>query len=946
MHLLHRALLLFLVAGSVTVSAQTGKISGTITDAETGLPFPGANVRIDGTTQGASTDVDGRYSIIGVRPGEYDVVVSFLGYRSQRVEGVRVRIDLTTTVDAAIQPEAIEGEEVIVEADRALFQRDVTATTATVSGDEIRELPVENFADVVGLQAGVVGSGGNLHFRGGRAGEVGYWVDGVPVGDVYDGGLALEIENESVQEVQVVTGAFNAEYGQALSGIVNVVTRDGTNDFEGGLEIWGGDYLSNEAGLESGSDLAIFPGTGTDDLRPTDVRNLEATLAGPVLRDRLFFFASARHFANEGHIYGRRLFTRDGVGIDDFGRLAVIDSVGAPGARVSTRGDSSLVSLNPYEKTSGQLKLTLALPAGMRLSANVLGSLEDYRDASFDNFYLPDASRQNGRLARTAILKFTHLLSNSTFYEIGLTNNYSRFENFLFEDPLDERYQDNRFIGFREDRLFSGFALGGTDNGRFRRTTDTWLAKIDLSSQVHPAHLVKTGVEVRQHELTFLDQFTFVQNGTTFLVDGEPQRAILLTSGDYDYTPVEAAVYVQDKVEVGGLIINAGLRLDYFDSNGVVFSDPTDPATVFPNLRRCVNVEAGRCVPDEQGVVQFREDPFTPDELFDDAEATWAVSPRLGVAFPITEGGVVHFSYGQFFQVPNFELLYQNPYFQLGSGGSGLIGLVGNANLKPEQTINGEIGLKQEITRNSAVELTAYYRDIRNLAGTATDPIVIAGTSARYGQLVNSDFGFVRGVIFRFDQRIGESLFGGFDYTYQVARANSSDPSQVYNAAAARQQIERQIVPTGWDQRHTVNGSLNYTNAALDAGFGLLASYGSGTPYTPVRTSRVTGGTVPPSVIPLNSEIRPASLNVNLTAYKNVGIGPARAQLWAKVDNVFDARNETNIFGDTGRATYTLEQTIEATTFRGDPAFLARRYTRPDFFSQPRRVVLGLRVNL
>ena len=907
--------------GLATVaSAQSGKIAGTVTDAETGDPFPGVNVRIEGTTQGASTDVDGRYAIIGVRPGEYTVVVSFVGYQAQRVEGVRVRIDLTTTVDAAIRPEAIEGEEVVVEADRELFQRDVTATTATVSGEEIRELPVENFSEVVGLQAGVVGTGGELHFRGGRGGEVGYRIDGVPV----------------------------AEYGQALSGIVNVVTRDGTNDFEGGLELWGGDYLTGEGAAgdaPTGAALTLFPGTGATDLDPTNVRNLEATLAGPVLRDRLFFFASGRHFANDGYIYGRRLFTAESVGYDDFGRLAFVDSVGVPGSRVSTLGDSSLVSLNPYQKTSGQFKLTANLPAGMRLAANVLASTEDYRDAGFDYFYLPDARRQNARLARTSILKLTHLLSNSTFYEIGLTNNYSRFENYLFEDPLDARYRDNEFLGFRENRLYSGFAIGGTDNGRFRRTTDTWLAKADLSSQVHPAHLVKTGIEARRHRLTFLDQYTFVQEGTTFTVDGQTQDRLLFTTGDYDYTPVEFAAYLQDKVEVGGLIINAGLRFDYFDSNGVVFADPTDPGTVFPTLRQCVNVADGRCVPDENGVVQLREDPYTPDELFDDAEATWQISPRLGVAFPITASGVVHFSYGQFFQIPNFELLYQNPYFQLGSGGSGLIGLVGNANLKPEQTINGEIGIKQEIGSTAAVELTAYYRDIRNLAGTATDPLVIAGTSARYGRLVNSDFGFVRGVILRVDQRIGDALYGGFDYTYQVARANASDPSQVYNAAAARQQIERQIVPTGWDQRHTLNASLTYRNDALDAGFGLLANYGSGTPYTPARTSRVTGGTIPPSVIPLNSEIRPSTFNVNLTAYKNLAVGPTRVQVWTKVDNVFDTRNETGIFGDTGRATYTLEQSIEATTFQGDPGFLSQRYTRPDFFSQPRRIVLGLRLN-
>ena len=928
-------------------SAQSGKIVGTVTDATTGEPIPGANVRIDGTTQGASTNFDGEYVIIGVRPDTYSLIFSYIGYQSHRVENVRVRIDLTTTVDAAIQEETFGGEEIVVQANRELFQKDVTATTATVSGDEIRELPVENFDQVVSLQAGVVNSGGQSHFRGGRAGEVGYLVDGVPVGDVYDGGLALEIENESVQELQVVTGAFNAEYGQALSGIVNVVTRDGSNDFEGGIEVWGGDYASRESSPESGvAQASLFPGTGTSDLDPTNVRNLEGTLAGPVLKDRVFFFASGRYFANDGWIFGRNVFTRNSVGLSPIGQLTLLDPDDVEEGGAAVRGDSSLVSLNPYEKASGQFKLTFNLGSGLRLSANLLASQEDYRDANFDYYYIPEASRQNQRFARTSLLKFTHLISNTTFYEVGLTNNFSRFENYLFEDPLDDRYTDTRFLGFREGQLFSGFAIGGTDNGRFQRTTDTWLAKADVSSQVHPAHLVKTGVEARRHNLTFLDQFTFVQEGLTFDTGNGPQNGILFTNADYEYSPVELAAYIQDKVEIGGLIINAGLRFDYFDSNGRVLRDRQDPNALFENLRRCQEVINNDCTTDENGNPLLRDDPITPDAFFEDAEPTWQISPRLGVAFPISTGGVVHFSYGQFFQVPNFELLYQNPYFRLSSGGSGLIGLIGNANLKPEQTINGEIGLKQELSATSAIELTAYYRDIRNLAGTATEPIVIRGTSARYGQLVNSDFGFVRGIILRFDQRIGQKLFGGFDYTFQVARANSSDPDQAYNAAAARQGVELQIVPTNWDQRHTVNASLTYADSDLDAGFGLLASYGSGTPYTPALLSNLTGGAVPPSVTPINSEIRPSSFSVNLNAYKNIRIGPSRLQVFSRVDNLFDARNETSIFGDTGRATYSLEQAVEARNFRGADAVLDQRYTRPTFFSQPRRVVLGLRVNV
>ncbi len=921
------ALLAVLVGGAA--SAQTGKIRGTVTDAS-GEGLPGVNVFIEGTTQGTATDFDGKYSIIGLRPDTYDVVFSSVGYRNTRVEGVRVSIDLTTTIDAELQEDIIEGEEVVVTAERALVQKDITATTAFVSGDEIDALPVENFSEVVELQAGVV----NGHFRGGRIGEVGYWVDGLPVSDVYDGGLSLSIENDMVQEAQVVTGAFNAEYGQALSGIVNVVTKDGSDEFEGTFSGFLGDYLSGQKNLVG--ETAIFPGLG--EISATAVQNAEGSLGGPILPGRLFFFTSGRYFKNDGWIFGRDVFRAQDVALNDTTqRLGLVTPGGS--------GDSSMVALNPFEKASGQFKLTARLGRGMRIAANVIASQEDFQDYELDRFFFPSSQRQKRRQALSTYLKWTHTLSNATFYDLGFTNNYTEFNDFLFEDPNDERYREGRYFEFIDPLQTSGFRIGGTDNRRFRRSTNTLLAKLDVTSQVNEANLVKVGVEGRYHTLDFADEFVVVIDEAGQTPEG--RRQFVADNGRYRYHPVEVSGYVQDKIELGGLIINAGVRLDFFDSNGVVFRDPRDPQAVFLENRLVLRDEAGDPILDERGNLQPGLDEngrldYTPERYFEAAESTWKLSPRLGVAFPITEGGVVHFSYGQFFQVPNFELLYQNPYFTLGSGGSGLIGLVGNANLKPEETISGEIGLKQTLSQSSVIEVTAYYRNIRNLTGTATDPIRVEGSSARYGRLVNSDFGFVRGFIARFDQRIGRDLYAGFDYTFQVARSNASDPDQAYNAAAGEGPLEQQILPTNWDQRHTFTASLTYDNPRFDAGFGLLMSYGSGEPYTPNRSTLQTG-TIVPTRIPLNSEIKPATVNLNLSAYKTVRLtGDHSVRLFTKIDNLLDTRNENGVFGDTGRATYSLQRNVDLATFRGNPNLLNRNYVQPGLFSQPRRVVVGL----
>ncbi len=884
--------LVFMLAGSSAMAQTTGKIAGVVTDADFGSGLPGVNVFIEGTTQGTATNVDGSYSIIGVPPGTYTVVASYIGFATQKTENVIVNAGLTVEVDFELREEVFEGEEIVVVAEKPLVQKDLTATTAIVSGDEIRSLPVENFGQVLGLQAGVV----NGHFRGGRIGEVGYWVDGMPVTDVFDGSLGVSVENNMVDELQVVTGAFNAEYGQAMSGIVNIVTRDGNNNFSGGLRTFLGDYVS------SNDDLFW----NLDSFSPTAVRNIEGDFSGPIKKEKLFFNTSARYFSNEGHLYGRRVFEPQDVGIDQTGRLTLLNPGGS--------GDSTFASLNPYEKLSGQAKLTYKM-GNMKFALTGIASREDFRGGggTHDFQYMPDGRRDETKDAFTTFFKVTHTLTATTFYELGLTRTRTEFDSFLFDDPLDPRYLDNDYLGFTDGIQTSNFRIGGTDNGRFNRSTETYLAKLDVTSQVNQRNMVKAGLEFRRHDLSFSDEFTAV-----FPVGNEFEKS-LRSNGNYQRNPIEASAYIQDKIEFDGLIVNVGLRWDYFDSDGPVLTDESDPDIVFEERRQ----------------------NLTEDQIFSEASAKSQLSPRLGVSFPISEGGVVHFSYGWFFQIPNFELLYRNPDFRLGTSGSGLIGLIGNADLKPQKTINGEIGLKQALSSETSVEITAYFRDINDLAGTATDPILVRGTSARYGKFVNSDFGFIRGIILRMDQRLMDALSVSLDYTYQVAKGNASDPAAVYNAAAAKQEREQQIVPLDWDQLHTANVSMTYDNRANNWGMSIISSFGSGLPYTPQQTTQQTG-VILPTTIQLNSQAKPTTWDVDVTAYKAFDFGDAQVQIFTKIDNLFDRQNEYGVFGDTGRATYSLQKNVDQASFQGNEAFLDRWYERPEFFAEPRRVTLGV----
>ncbi len=907
---------------SSALSQTTGKIAGTVVDAS-GETLPGVNVFIEGSTIGTSTNLDGQFSIIGVSPGKHVVVASFVGFSTQRVLDVAVNAGLTATVNFTMTEEVFEGEEVVITAVRALVQKDVTATTAIVDGDRIRAIPVESFAEVLALQAGVVDGS----FRGGRRGEVGYWVDGVPVTDVYDGTLAAGVENNSVQEVQVITGAFNAEFGQAMSGIVNIVTREGGNNYSGGFSAFAGDYASTNDEL--------FMNIG--DISPTATKNIEVDFGGPIIKDKLFFFVSGRYFDTDGHLWGQRVFSAEDVGVDQTGRLATLNPSGS--------GDSSFVAMKPFELVSGQAKLTWRITPKIKLSANFLNSTNEFTDYWHQLLFLPDNLLRRSKQSRTSFLKLTHSVNAKTFYELGATNIFTDFEQRLFDDPLDSRYLgEQSFFGFFTDPIrTSNFLVGGTDNSRFSRSTETNLVKFDLTSQVNTRNMMKVGLEFRQHELQSLSQRTTVLEGAPLLV----------TDAGYNEKPIEASAYVQDKIEFGNLILNLGLRFDYFDSKGRVLRDGASRYGLF--LEERIFEREGDCNPLVTSPCEFRLDEngnpiarltadgevdFRPDAFFEDAGTHSQLSPRVGLSFPITEGGVVHFSYGWFFQIPNFEFLYQNPYYALGTGGSGLIGLLGNPGLKPQKTTSGEIGLKQELTSSTAIEVTAYFRDIRNLAGSATEAIQIAGTGARYGQLANSDFGFVKGVILRFDQYFGGNFSMNVDYTFQIAEGNASDPSQAFQAAAARQELEQKIVSLNWDQLHTVNSSITYS-ADGKWGFGVIGTYGSGLPFTPVRTTLQSGGDRPPGSLLLNSDRKPSNYNVDLNLYKNFKVGGSTIQVYTKIDNVFDTRTETQVYGDTGRGTFSLQQQIDAGPFAGDQRYLDQWYSRPDFFREPRRVVFG-----
>ncbi len=822
-------LLLALLAATPAAAQTTGKIAGTVTDA-TGEPLIGVNVRIDGTQRGGTTDIDGTYFMIGVPAGTYDLIATYIGFQTQRVEGVRVTVDRTTTVDFRLSEETlgIEGDEIIVTATRGLVESDRTSSSAKVDGESLLELPADNFQDVVALQAGVTrGLDGALHIRGGRASEIKYYVDGVAVSNPFTNGLSSPVENSAVQEVEVISGTFNAEYGQANSGIVNIVTRSGSDEFSGTFIGSVGGYVSDRTSVYPDIDEASIAGE----------RYVEGSISGPTGIPDLYFFANGKYTDLDGHLFGREVF------------LPTDSSSfrGATGADwlIQAGGDSAAVPMNSSQATTVLGKLSYNGIKGIRLALSATRFDSDSKPYSH-RFRLVPGQRPTQRSRNSNyLLTMNHLLTDRLFYDLRVTAYTTDFQQSVFEDPLDPGYSASYRPASQEPAFV--FATGGLDAYWTQRKSTTYALRFDVTNQINDINLVKAGIEYRRSDLDFAEYLLDVnpvQYGDLLprIPDQDTRR-----NNQYDRSPVEFSAYVQDKIEYKDLIVNVGLRYDLFDAKGLVPNDFGDPQNVL------------------EGADPYRETSVKSQ-----------FSPRVGFAFPITETGVVHASYGQFFQIPEFNRLYENPEFEV--QGLNLTGYIGNADIDPQRTTQYEIGLQQQVGSNFVVDLTAYYRDLRNLIGTAFYSTSVG--SDTYGRYENVDFGNVRGITASIGYRF-PNLSGSVNYTYQSARGNGSDPRQAFFDRQSGNAATRVLIPLDWDQQHNISADMA-TNIRGNA-LSFIGTFLSGYPFTPIDERRV-------EITELRNQARYSpEIRLDVRLSRIVQLGPVRGQVFAVGENLLDS---------------------------------------------------------
>ncbi len=532
----------------------------------------------------------------------------------------------------------------------------------------------------------------------------------------------------------------------------------------------------------------------------------------------------------------------------------------------------------------------------------------DYRDYDHSFVLNPDGDYKKFQTSFLGGLNYTQVLSSAAFIDYNSSVYVSDFKQYVYEDPLDPRYVNPVRL---QDAGANSFLTGGTQNWHFLHNTNSYTGKIDLTAQVDPVHQLKGGIEADFHKLHYTD-FQIHVDETSGFVPALPAWGSI-DYNDYVTHPYQLAAYVQDKIELPYMVLNVGLRFDYFQPDGSTLNNP-----------------------DSISALDAYTAPYPP-QYFTKASAKYQLSPRIGISYPITERGAIHLSYGHFFQIPPFEYLYNNPNFHipLSSNFPDLIGnTIGNADLQPQRTTMYEIGLQQELTPTLGLTVTGYYKDIRNLLGVR---LYVKNNFKKFAEYVNRDYGAVKGFTVSLERRLVDGFGGTLDYTYQTANGDASDPNDDYNKAQASPPIQSnlQLVPLAWDRRHSLNMTLTAGDPGNISG-SLIGRAGSGLPYTPSLENQRTGLE--------NSDNMPAFYDVDMYVTKFFKVGDYAVSVFLKVYNLFDTANENNVFTDTGRAGYTLDLTRAQSAPRGVNT-LAQYFSRPDFYSAPRQVILGAAVS-
>ena len=812
-----KCLLVLVIIFSSLYSQQKASLSGKITDAKTGEPLPGVNVVIKGTYYGAASDINGNYNIKELNPGIYNIEISLIGYKLVQYTGVKFNPGEKKILNIKMEETVLTlDKDVVVIGEKPLLNVEETSSKKTISKEDIEVSLVENVKDVVTQQTGIVYENNAVYIRGGRAYENAFLLDGVSIQDPLAGtGFGLQLSAASIDEVEVITGGFNAEYGQATSGVVNVRTREGGQEFRGSFSWKNDNFLTSKNSYYSfNTDIVEVSLSG-----PEPITSFILPTIGLRLPGSLTFYGNFYMGLTDGITQGY-VKTRSNK----------IYSSTFYGSKFALRQENSwfwlgkiTYKINPLMKLSYSYNQSVSINQNSQSLQTNLEYVEPSPGYQYTfQFTLDNANvYTHNNIYQT--LSWIHTLNAKTFYEVKISRFFTHLRadaNGLhwkdYQDPKDITNPPLEYFNTDKDTIGvipgDGFWDFGNPFTWHDHYVEEYNLKFDLTSHFDEKNKFKSGLDISLREMQLVDIY-------------KPWIGELGLNNDiYKVYPAQGAIYAQDNINFSGMILNFGLRLDFWFPGKFVDDAIKNPEVI--------------TIPDE---IRKRYEEHTYNIFGRRMKAR--LSPRLGVSHPISDNQTLYFSYGHFSKWPRPQFVYAK---LTPAAAKSSFQKFGNPDLNPETTVAYELGIRNQFTLDDVFTLTAYYKDIFDYVATRSTKIQNPRlSSSNFITYVNQDYARSRGIELEYRKRIGKWFNGSISVSYSIAtgKSSSADEGILILRGDLDESIKEEYMI--WDRPFQASISANFyvekNKPLFNFGRGLLDDYNlyirvfyqSGKRYTP-----------------------------------------------------------------------------------------------------------------
>lgn len=943
-------LLVLLCCCSPVFGQQGGTLSGTVIDNQTGSPLSGVTVFVVGTYKGAYTDEAGKFRIEGIKPGEYSIRISYIGYAEKKINGVQILAGGVRSLEVAMTPKDMTTETVEIIGEANLVDLESGQSTVSLDQDQIEEMAVQDVQDIAALQAGVNVTPDGLQVRGGRVYETQYLVDGVSAQDPLAGtGFGVDVNSSAISELEVITGGAGAEYAGGTAGVISTRIREGGERYQ-----VSGQYQRDNTGID-----ALDPVQWNTD-------ELQLAVSGP--------FLPAPSDPEKPMSGFRRLMSKK-LSFFASGSMRLTDEyfkITADQLNSSVIEDSELFAPRQDNRWNGTFKIAYEIKPGTKLTFSTTQSLninqntrslqiignDEVMVPGFQYYFSQNLDNANTYTHRSGldVLNFQTVLSDKWTMKLSA----GRLRTHLRADANGRPFRDENptqiydpssivtdpvtVFNPGDSVVFVNPGPGLMNNGGIATLWhDHWVGeytgRVKLNyNPTSEVHYFTMGWEHQEQDLQWVD-VTRPWVGAPIQINDSVSFSSnrIGTSNDiWEANPAKGAFFLSDNIRYKGINATIGVRFSYW-----AMGDFADDAVENP--------EAPVLDP-------IRED--YRDETVDLGRRFKArILPKIRVSFPVTENNVLYFNYTHALRHPHPRFVYAglDPVYQNNS----FLPNLGNPNLNPESTVSYELGLKTQFNANTALTVVAYYNDkydfIVNRRVTVRD---FTGRFVQKSFFINQDYARIRGLEVTFFKRIGDWFRGTVSASYQLAtgKSNSALESRLQIQQTGRVETTEER-PLAWDRPLDIKTQLIFkTDTTMrpfhDFRIYVNATYKSGLRYTPFEFAEIDEVSGRPRYVPQDgepfSEIGSPWFWTDVRITRDFLINRKKRQfisLFVLVENIFDNRNAAIINPVTGEGYQAGDPVPDR--FR-DPRYpspldFGQPPTNPARWLQPRHVMFGVK---